>query len=258
MADIEDILEELGDDLELLELFEADDATIKGVAVDGARASTLWDAFRRRDTGYWPLILGIERDVEGHRQAAGLRRLSVERLASRARVTLNHLDEMHLQEALEQVGHAQHLADASGPFTDTPPLPDDAVPGASELALEVPVNLATGSAYDRVFVGLVPTTRPWMCPLFLNFGGWNDCPPPEAHAAQLACWARDWGAELVTLSDTTMELRVARRPDSWKDAFDLASAQADYCPELVSRGSWNLRTLAESLTENSLWRFWWS
>ena len=260
MRELRNILSDFDSELELVPLIELADEPIYGVSTDGARAATLWDVFHDQVdvTDHWPIIVGTDRDVEGHRQAAGLRTTHLERLDAGAAAILERLNSMPLEDALDQ-SRSVPPQDASRRIdVATPADWHDELPDAGELALEAPLDLATGSAHDEVYLALCHTPSSWRCPLLLNFGGWNDCPPAEAHAAQLAQWQKTWGAELISLTDTTMELRVARRPDSWKQAFDVASEQADYCPELVSRGSWNLRTLAEYLCEKKLWRFWWS
>jgi hypothetical protein len=94
-------------------------------------------------------------------------------------------------------------------------------------------------------------------PAHLNWGGWNASPHPEYHVAALRSWRARFGVELVGLSHDTMNLTVARRPETAQEAMDLAREQYAYCDDIVSWGTKTLDRLADTLMTDAWWYFWW-
>lgn len=92
----------------------------------------------------------------------------------------------------------------------------------------------------------------------LGFGGTDHCPMPEEHIAVLAYWQALWGARLVVCTPTRLEIIVLRRPESWRDAFELAQEHLDYCPPLLHQSAHALKTRADMLRTQHLWVFDWS
>jgi hypothetical protein len=104
---------------------------------------------------------------------------------------------------------------------------------------------------------LVPTDDWTTVPAHLRWGGWNACPAPEYHIAALRAWRDRFGAELVGLAFDTMNLRVARRPQTRPEALDIAREQYLYCSDIVDQGVGTLSALAATLMASDWWFFWW-
>ncbi len=99
--------------------------------------------------------------------------------------------------------------------------------------------------------------KSWQLPAYLKFGGWNDCPFPQEHAAVMKYWQEKYGAEIVSMTCTVMECHVERPPQTQEEAMVLARQQYYYCPDIVEQGVEDLSSLAASLLKAPLWFFWW-
>ncbi|MDG3006363.1 DUF4253 domain-containing protein [Paludisphaera mucosa] len=119
------------------------------------------------------------------------------------------------------------------------------------------IDLMTGKIKPEVYLGLVTIDEPWQLPAVLNYGGWNDCPFPEVHAAFHRAWFRRYGAEIVGASHDVVECLVARPPQTQDAAMDLAWEQYWYCSDIVDQGCGTIANLAATLLDAPVWYFWW-
>jgi hypothetical protein len=55
----------------------------------------------------------------------------------------------------------------------------------------------------------------------------------------------------------TLNVRVARRPETRDEALALARLQYDYCDDIVEQGVETLSALGSSLMAHDWWYFWW-
>lgn len=109
-----------------------------------------------------------------------------------------------------------------------------------------------------VSIALLPITHGWEAAPLLNFGSWNNCPEPAVHAAVHQYWFEQYGAEVVTITHDTIEMRVSRPPLLWDQAFALAEDQELYAEfDQMGGGLNTTRGLAASLLESTVWHFWW-
>jgi hypothetical protein len=118
-------------------------------------------------------------------------------------------------------------------------------------------DVVSGQPRADLVLMLVPTTKAWEVPAYVGFGGFNDCPIDEAHVAAHKLWFETYGAELVAMDLATMELRVPRPPTTREAALALALQQYAYCYDIVDQGVGSIDALAASLTNGSVWFFWW-
>jgi hypothetical protein len=131
--------------------------------------------------------------------------------------------------------------------------PDDTAPSDDFYLLS-----QTAAKYDPgMRLVLVPARASWQVPAHLAFGGWNECPPDEVHVALLHRWHQRYGAELVVMTGSILELRVAQPPRTRSDALALAQEQFTYCPDIVTQGTETVGRLAASLLNGHTWFFWW-
>lgn len=107
-------------------------------------------------------------------------------------------------------------------------------------------------------VALIPATTGWQVPAVLEYGGWNDYPVPDKHAAILRHWHQRHGADLVVMTGTTVELAVAHPPSTRPDALALAWEYMSYND---GRGDYyrssTLTDLAASLLGAAVLLAWW-
>jgi hypothetical protein len=123
------------------------------------------------------------------------------------------------------------------------------------------MEFSAGSSYPgrspRRHIAILPTHDVTEAPAYLNFGGWNENPPPEHHIAALRDWRDRFGAELVTCGCDLLELSIGRRPASREAALALAHEQYAYCNDLIDQGFDDFARLASALTVSDWWSFWW-
>jgi hypothetical protein len=122
------------------------------------------------------------------------------------------------------------------------------------LALSSP---SPGSRSDDVVIGKIPTSHSWEVPGFLKYGGWNACPLPEDHMAALKSWEDRYGAQIVVVTQDTIECRVKERPRDKESALSLAREHYLYCGDVVDQGLGSVSSLAAVLMVSDSWYFWW-
>lgn len=149
---------------------------------------------------------------------------------------------------------ASGIAVEPGPPAPVGDWPEE-TPSSAEPSMAL--DFRTGEFLETVFIVVVPTGDWTTIPAYLRWGGWNANPFPEYHIAALRSWRDRYGAELVGLGFDTMNIRVARKPDTRDEALALAREQYAYCGDLVDQGFGTLSRLAASLKSNSWWWFWW-
>lgn len=79
-----------------------------------------------------------------------------------------------------------------------------------------------------MLVALVEAEHGWQVPTLLAYGDRNECPPPAVHGAVLRHWHQRYGAELVCLERSALELLVARPPRTEMEALAFAWEYATY------------------------------
>ncbi|NEA24603.1 DUF4253 domain-containing protein [Actinomadura bangladeshensis] len=110
----------------------------------------------------------------------------------------------------------------------------------------------------HVTVALIPAAASWQIPAVLQYGGWNDYPPPSEHAAILRYWHDRYGADLVALTGTTAEFGVSRPPLTRADALALAWEYFVYNDGYFDLyGAETLTELAAGLINAPTWLAWW-
>jgi hypothetical protein len=99
----------------------------------------------------------------------------------------------------------------------------------------------------------------WHIPAYLNFGGWNDCPHAPEHVCILKHWHEHYGADVMGMNDTTIEMWVSRPPRDRNSAMTLAVEHRVYCNESIGYDfvTNTLEDLAARLLDAPLWYFWW-
>lgn len=135
--------------------------------------------------------------------------------------------------------------------------PDGADDEKGGLGLTIASDIRTGKPLDTVFILRIPTDDWTTIPAHLRYGGWNECPEPAQHVAAFRQWRDRYGAELVGLGSDTINMRVARPPQSRQAALALAREQFLYCFDIVVQGTQTLEALAAGLQKSRWWFFWW-
>jgi len=231
-------------------LFGTGKGAVHGLRTDGASAVEIWRRLRLAagEIGYWPLILGREKDLEQHRESFAM--MSEE--SGRGSV-------MDIIAAGSKVDVTEWLTERAAGELEPAPLDSDPWP-EGDLATHqftLPSDGDRPAASKDVVIGLAPTVIGWQIPAFLRFGGWNACPAPEHHVAMLKYWRHAYGAEIVCLGGSMLEVAVSRPPTDRNAALRLAREQYVYCPDVVRLSGNSLKGRAATLLGATAWSFWW-
>jgi hypothetical protein len=118
-------------------------------------------------------------------------------------------------------------------------------------------NILNQEFLDNIGIVLFPKIPLYLIPIYLQYGGWNDCPTPDQQAAILKYWSEKYDLAWFGLNNDTVELYLTNPPQNFEDAFNLAKEQMVYCDDLVFQGTMTVKRLGECLVNNNTWSFWW-
>ena len=118
-------------------------------------------------------------------------------------------------------------------------------------------SASTPPALDDSMRVLVVSAAAHRLPIYLRFGGFNECPTPAQQAVALRAWQDRFGARLVFVGEATLELLVARPPRDLESVRTLAWEHYLFCPDIVDQGTNSVAGLAHELAGSPTWFFWW-
>lgn len=119
------------------------------------------------------------------------------------------------------------------------------------------VDWETDAPIPEAYIIRLPTSDWTEIPAHLRLGGWNACPPAEYHVAAFRSWRERYGAELVHVGGSTLDIRVKRRPQTREEALALADELYLYCEDIIVQGYGDAAALAAALMAGDWWNFWW-
>lgn len=129
-------------------------------------------------------------------------------------------------------------------------------PGAS-MSFTLATDILTGEPL-RDLVGVqINADESWHIPALFKYGGWNECPEPEAQCAIWKYWQEKYGAKIVGVSHDVIEAYVENPPQTQEEAMQLAMEQYLYCGDIVDQGVETVDNLAAMLLKQKVWYFWW-
>lgn len=104
----------------------------------------------------------------------------------------------------------------------------------------------------------IPTDDPADIPVYLPFGGWNDCPDAETQLAFTHYWHEKYGAIPAALDGADcLEFLVERPVTDPVEAKNLAVEQFAFCSDLPFQVFEDVEQLAEFIHQSRQWYFWW-
>lgn len=218
------------------------DTPVFSFRVDAREAVATWTKLRplTDETGHYPVVVVDDGLIE---EAAEVNAPATESLAAATEVDPRAWLAERRQSDPESYDEVE-----LGAWEDVAP----------QSEFTVPTDVMTGEPAKNAVIALVPTTRAWEALAYFRYGGWNECPPTEAHIALQRSWFERYGAELVCLSGDVVEMRVTRPPGTREAALELAHEQFLYSGgDLVFQGYETMRRLAASLVGATTWFFWW-
>lgn len=246
----------------LHQLFEHTGEAIHAVEVDAARAVETWRRLRPSlaECGHVPVLLGdqLDRIIE---QACERPSASRECLAEVAKTAAPRAQPQKFDHLRRLGPRGERMADLMAKLVAEAPSPKPEETTADETWPDETVpplpSLEVLRSRTRISIALVPATQTWQVPIFMWFGGFNECPWPARHATLLRDWQARFGAELIALTTDTLELAVSRPPTTRVDALALAREQYAYCTDIVDQGTQTVGRLAASVLDAPYWFFWW-
>lgn len=204
-----------------------------------------------------PLWIGLAADLPAWRAQAELAGPLSVSAHMYARTLMLHLIAQRIEIADVVEGMDMPPTAPTDTLTREPPTPEFLSAHAELLKrMDVPARSLLGC--EDLVLAQASDAHPESLLPILGFGGTDHCPMPEEHIAVLAYWQALWGARIVVCTPTRLEMTVLRKPESWRDAFELAQEHLDYCPPLLHQSAHALKTRADMLRTQHLWIFDWS
>ncbi|NUS13266.1 MAG: DUF4253 domain-containing protein [Streptomyces sp.] len=223
----------------------------------GEQALGWWERVRALHpvTGIWPVLLpapsfgGIRQADRGtgpaERLAAGLA-LDAEALLN-PKGGFGELDDRAVEAMLAEWPGGE----AGGEFDE-----EDEDYGPERIDRTVLTHVRGAPAPAQV--ALIEAGEGWQVPTLLDFGGWNQCPEPPAHAPVLRRWYERYGAEVVWVSHDALLLAMTRPPVTRRQALAFAWEYPSYCLDgMDAYGADDIPDLASCLIDAEVVRFWW-
>ena len=112
--------------------------------------------------------------------------------------------------------------------------------------------------YCETLLVRIPVIAPWQVAAWLPMGNWNDCPPPPVMIAVTKKWQEDSGAVICHVTGDSIDYRVPHPLKNETSVRTLAEEHELFCPYCLentpscTRGAW-----MDSLTQSTVWHFWW-
>ncbi|HEV2947682.1 MAG TPA: DUF4253 domain-containing protein [Gemmataceae bacterium] len=243
-------------------LCQTPEERLYGLTVRGSEAISVWTALRENlhRIDHWPILVGQDEDTNNLRERVRSR-LSVNLQSADAIDPEDWFEQRHQQfiEEIEEFGYREKNSsseDEGKLFYGIPRGPwPEGKPANPEF--RIPLSLVKGKPLPKVHLVFVPTLVSWHVPAHLRFGGWNECPSDEEHAAIMKYWHEHFGAEVVGITNDVVEMLVKRPPSTKNEALALAREQYLYCQDIVEQGTETLEALAWTLLGGRVWYFWW-
>jgi Domain of unknown function (DUF4253) len=234
------------------------DLTVTGFRCAAGQAVAWWQRLRAAHEAvrHWPVLLDpdapsyfTERDAaaRGDNDAAALSELLDKASRLDGQQLLAEWGRRRLEVFGEEVArHARDELHGRGVW-----------PSGPRRQPKLLYSLARGDTRE-VLVALVPAQAPWEIPAVIGYGGWNRYPDPEDHVAILRYWNDRYGAELVAMTGTTVELTVRRPPRTRPQALALAWEYFVYNDGYYDYyGAEDITQLAAGLLGADTWIAWW-
>ncbi|MGV9451703.1 DUF4253 domain-containing protein [Streptomyces sp. NPDC003635] len=234
--------------LELPELRRAalatDGTPVHTGEVEGVDAFRIWSAVRALHdrTGWWPVLAGPPDEL--HHVLVGLQPEFAQDIP---------VDE--LPDAPELL--ARWASGAADDFTVS------ADHLAAHVAAEVDLDRVGGTRIsalrqERTVLCLTQARHGHEVPALLNWlGACNYGITGPEHQAVLSHFHELYGAELVTLEGSVLELLITRRPRTPRSVATAALEQYAYCSDVVDQGVGSVEALVEAQLLGGSWYFWW-
>jgi Domain of unknown function (DUF4253) len=203
---------------------------------------TLWK-LRHESGGFTPVLLGDREDVQRIAEYSDFVAGKAEDVL-RAAEAISPIDWFQQRQAEDP----EYYQDEPGdwPYKDLEP-----------HSISSHLDIVSHDPKPQVYIAKVPTANSWEVPAYLQLGGWNECPPPEALVAISKYWHERYGAEIVSATGDVLEYVVSRPPVTREAALELAQEQFLFCGDLIHQGMGNVTNLAAILLEGQYWHFWW-
>lgn len=115
-------------------------------------------------------------------------------------------------------------------------------------------NYQDGSLTETI-LAYIPTSKPYEVFAWVPFGGWNECPDAEDMIKVARYWYEEYKVIPAVISHDTLEFRAM--PLEKDTAIKIAKEQYELCPDIVDQGIGTIGALAHSLTQSTVWFFWW-
>ena len=115
------------------------------------------------------------------------------------------------------------------------------------------VDFSTKKSRELI-LAKIPTDKPWEAFAWIPFGGWNECPDTSVMISAARYWYEQFHAVPAVIASDILEFTAFPVRDR-SAAIGLALEQYAFCPDIIDFRS--LEALADTLTQSTVWYFWW-
>ena len=132
--------------------------------------------------------------------------------------------------------------------------PEGAQPDESWRALRDP---RMGLYLPEIVIALIPSDASEDAFAWMAFGNFEGCPEPAVHISMSRYLQETYGARLVVMTESSVELSVAHPPDTRVEALALARTLVAYAPAILEGGRRSIADVAASLLGATHWALVW-
>lgn len=223
------------------------------IKLDPATAFDL--AIKASETNQKLIVCGSEENIEYMKEAMSFSELNPEDIIEASlKINVETWFRERMRYAQDDMGMEAEL--------DTDEFEDDEFehqfkgdPGAISFSLAT--DILTGKPLTDLVGVEIHADAGWHIPALFKYGGWNECPEPEAQCAIWKYWEDKYGAKIVGISNDIIEAYVENPPQTQEEAMQLAMEQYLYCADIVDQGVESVANLAVLLLKQKVWYFWW-
>jgi hypothetical protein len=180
----------------------------RGEAANGGQAVDCWRSARElvSTIEYWPLIVGSQEQLFWLREGFQNADQSAEEILQAAeRIAGADWFQQRVEHWREQARQFGYEYEGDLPHGEWP----HGVTPSDRFTISTDMK---GRPLREVRMLFVPTQVSWEIPAWMKYGGWNECPCAEEHAAAFRYWNETYGAEPAGMSSDVIEMSVQRPP----------------------------------------------
>ena len=253
---LDDVLTAAGIDSQTMKDIGAKEIGLKYLTVSSADPLSIWQSVRKgvQACGYWPVFVGSPAEFARLRPMfEAAEDLNAVRSQIETGVAFDIAEWVNLDEHSfddDDEDDEPDSDDGEDDDFDTDDVEDDEFEPATLTEDDLTFGGRDG---NELVLLLVPTDISWEVPAYLMLGRGSQMHDPYHHVAMHKRWFERYEAELISVTNDSVEMLVKAPPETIPDAERLAVEHCVYCPDLGD----TVAHLAAERVDCGVWTFWW-